>query len=287
MTQAAPETSQETPTPMVATAGIAPAVPPALPADFDLEGVRAALATTMVRIEGREVPIVEVMDLAQCRPGAPSGDRRPGQLGCGGRGFSVAKQAGQREGKLHLCGCATAAWRRASGVAPAPAVIEEHDELPSASAHIPSGAREKDARLRREIEKEASRVAALEEQLGGRSGAAADALTELAAEEAAAQREKVDAEASFMLASSQAEKLRAQLAAVTTAKAEAAATVERVSNQQGQYGARRMSLEAEIKRARDAIGPQLRDAKKRREDLEYRLRQLHAKHPGLKEGTTP
>jgi hypothetical protein len=143
-----------------------------------------------------------------------------------------------------------------------------HDRSPRA---VTQGARDKQARLQREIEREAARVAELEGKLGAAAGAAADALTALAAEEAEAQRAKVEAEASRLLAAAKLEEARAILAGLTAMKAQAEATLERIANQQGQFGARRMTAEAEIKRARDGVGVKLRESTGRLEDLRGRL----------------
>lgn len=89
---------------------------PDLPADLNRAGILSALASVHVDVDGDQVPILDVLRMARCRPGKPLN-------GCQGAGFSLSRATPAGKAKLTLCGCALLAWRRARDGAPLAAPV--------------------------------------------------------------------------------------------------------------------------------------------------------------------
>jgi DNA repair exonuclease SbcCD ATPase subunit len=111
-------------------------------------------------------------------------------------------------------------------------------------------------------------------------------LVGLTAEEADNKRATVQSEAAKMLAGASLEEARARLEGLRATIAEADAELELRRAQAGQFGARRMTIEAQIEEARARHTPELKAASTRFQSLRYRHGQLLSRWPELRPPTS-
>lgn len=225
----------------------------------------------------------------RCRPGRPKNY-------CSGTGSVTAIVNGQRVKRL--CACVDESIRAAKAAREAAAAEVAHIaelvataadlQAPPAEAerrHIPAGAREKMATLKRELGRETARLATIREEIGAAIAGVSEELAALTAEEAQNRRDTAAAEGTKRVAGAHLEELRARLAGLRAQLEEADAALELLGNQAGQFGARRMQAEAKLKAAKGGRVVDEKRSADRVESLEYRLRQHLARWPELAEAT--
>lgn len=219
----------------------------------------------------------------RCRPGRPRNY-------CNGTGVVLALVDGVRVKRL--CACIDTAIKLAEeakaarlAVGDLAARASDLDAPPAASGprHVPKGAHDRLAQLRRELAKETDKLTAMREKVGAAIGGIADQLAALTYEEAENKRGAVAAAAMKKLASEQLEEVRARLEGLRADVEQATAELELLTNQSGQFGARRMTLEARLTDERKRHAPNEKAAADRMESLEYRLRAHLARWPELAE----
>lgn len=243
----------------------------------------------------------------RCRPGRPHNY-------CNGRGTVWAIVKKQRVKALCSCveeGIKAAEAAREAAAAASKQVFDLAERAagleppaPPPPPDVPRGARERLALIERELGREVERhghlevsageaISALEKRLVDARLKAAGELRVIELDEAAHDRLMVEAQGAKRLAGEEIERLRARVEELRAILHDADATIERLTNQGGQYSARRMTvtsqletdaskIEAQIRTAKAEIGPNLRRSGARVDSLRYRLEQHLSRHPGLR-----
>jgi chromosome segregation ATPase len=238
-----------------------------LPEDLNDAGVRAALAPLKTTVAGLEVPLLDVLAFASCR--------RMAAKGCRGRGFTVDGR------RLIICGCATTGWKRAH--APVALTEEQAERTVPGLRQVPKDKIERLERLKRHLADEEAKLAAARAKNEAACEGIRGELTALQAEEAANRRGLVEAEAAKKLATSQLEEARARLEGLKTAIHETNTSTEHLTAQSGQFGARRIGLEARIKAERDKLIPYEKISTDRAKSLRQRVEEHLKRWPELRE----
>lgn len=235
---------------------------PAVPEDLDRGKVLAALVDVLVKVDGVDVPILDVIALTKCRPGKPLN-------GCQGRGFSMLRAPGATTAKLALCGCAKNAWRRSRGVVATPALTVEQAAQEESRDVVVRARVERKRKAQQEAETE---LAGLLEREGTLIGGLAQELATANAHASGARARAGEAKEWVVNLSQRIDELE-KLKRDAAANEATATTDEQIALQAA------AALEAQITRIKAPFRNEEKNLRRRIEKLGKRAERIIERHP--------
>lgn len=250
------------------TAAAAPALDPVkentvdIPADLNPEKTRQALANVFVKLCGIDIPILDVIKYARCRPGKPL-------TGCDGRGFRLLRKSVGAQADLTLCGCATNGWKKAN-TPDAPTVL-----TPARAAQEVRG----DDVARKRVERKQGALAEAQADLAAILEKVSADVAELAQELANADAHESAARARSGEAAEWVQNLDGRIVVMQRLREKAHADGVAAKSDEIDAHAKAAAIRAKIEATREQHGPEERAARRRVEKLERRIQTYVAYHP--------